>query len=1005
MEFPAANPPAEPAVQGGRSWATTPVRLPDASSPARPSSFNLCAAAPGLLAEAVEAFLPLGPEPEMASFGTLPSVRLHWSLQPIDWDVVAEPAGAVRGAAAEPVESFLPQFHETRIAAWPAKVQSPQLAIGAADWLVATATADPVPAPAAEPVESLLPSPGAPEVAAWPTIAALPQLTIAAADWSVATVMADAVAGPAAEPVESFLPGPAEQQIVAWPARGAELARFAMSPASWVLSVDLAGAVAAPAAQAVESLLPENPEPRMVVWPAAAVSLPSLAVAAADWELSAWPADPVSSPAAQAVESLLPENPEPRVVVWPAAAISLPSLALQAADWELSAWPADPVASPAAQAVESLLPAPAEPVAVPMVSAGVKLPEFAVAAIPPEPVEEFVPPLVVADACQDRMPSPPACEVVREVNPVFAGALPYAVAPMAATLNLELAQPEIRWEGDWRPSATAEPVIAYVAPHLAPVIAADFPVATPRIAALQRMVARRPQSLAAPAAESYPNAAEPSAPGSPLAASPSLPGTPALRVPAFSVEHATGNRAAAFRPDIPAVVEPPASEVNRGAGTPLAGTSAVQPLDSPAPVLRCGLPMARPATSDFICQQEPLAPIKSLLPVESKAAIMAPKFVVRPVFERVEEAVTPASKPAKKTPAFAEIFTITRAARKSNATRTGLFSAGKLIAASLIVGLGMWFGAGSVKISRQLFAIDNTIHGIGSRNTSSGLDTTSSGPANFPAAKYSAKSEGTIAKVRHAIQSRAAVEFTDSFRRMEAWGENAMTLPAGWSRNADGYVRTGQLALYRPAQSFSDYHFEFFGEIEKKSMDWAVRAKDSKNYYGMKMAVIEPGLRPVVAMVHYAVINGKKGQRIETPLGIMVHNNEPYHVAVDVKGNHVVTSIEGQQVDSWSDDSLKTGGVGFFSELGESARLYWMRVSKNQDWLGRVCAYLSSGSGSDTADLWREETPHAPTQPFTPAPPATDVAMAAAEDNEDFSEMGPQRARILKYGRTEICRS
>jgi hypothetical protein len=137
----------------------------------------------------------------------------------------------------------------------------------------------------------------------------------------------------------------------------------------------------------------------------------------------------------------------------------------------------------------------------------------------------------------------------------------------------------------------------------------------------------------------------------------------------------------------------------------------------------------------------------------------------------------------------------------------------------------------------------------------------------------------------------------------------------------------------------------------------------------------------------------------------MVHNHEPYHVEVNVKGNRVITSIEGQEVDSWTDDTLKIGGIGFFSDVGESARLYWIRVTKNQDWLGRVCAYLSNGSGTDTAELWSGDIPTAPSQPSRPAlPPGTDVTLAAAEI-EEFSHMGPQRARTLNYGRTELCRS
>jgi hypothetical protein len=423
------------------------------------------------------------------------------------------------------------------------------------------------------------------------------------------------------------------------------------------------------------------------------------------------------------------------------------------------------------------------------------------------------------------------------------------------------------------------------------------------------------------------------------------------------------------------------------------------------------LPLAKPVGMDSICQRAPMAPVKSLQSIAPNILIYAPKFVVRPLVERVEEAVAP-PKPAEKTPAFAEIFAISRAARRHTSSSTlgskSLFSAGKLIAASLIVGLSMWFGAGSVKISRQMLAINSTIHGIGS-SPSSSIDTVPSAPApGFPSPRYSAPKspEGPVAPMRRAIQSRAAVELTDTFRRVGAWGANAVSMPAGWSRHPDGYVRAGQLALFRPAQTFTDYSFEFFGEIEKKSMSWAVRAKDTQNYYAMKMTVIEPGLRPVVAVSHYAVVGGKKGQRVETPLSIMMHNHEPFHVAVSVKGNRVVTSIEGQEVDSWSDDLLKVGGVGFFSDAGESARLYWMRVSKNQDWLGRVCAYLSSGTGNNSADLWRGERPQGPTQPSEPAlPPAPDATMAAAEDIEEFSHSGPQRAGILKYGRTELCRS
>ena len=159
-------------------------------------------------------------------------------------------------------------------------------------------------------------------------------------------------------------------------------------------------------------------------------------------------------------------------------------------------------------------------------------------------------------------------------------------------------------------------------------------------------------------------------------------------------------------------------------------------------------------------------------------------------------------------------------------------------------------------------------------------------------------------------------------------------------------MNTGALALFRPTLKFNDYRMEFFGQIETKSIGWTVRATDAKNYHAMKLTVVEAGIRPFVALVHYNVVDGKSGHRTQTPLNVMVHNNRPMQFAVDVRGNRFVTSIDGEEVDSFIDNTLVAGGVGFFSEAGERARLYWMRVSRNDDWLGHVCAMLAEEAGA-----------------------------------------------------------
>ena len=261
-----------------------------------------------------------------------------------------------------------------------------------------------------------------------------------------------------------------------------------------------------------------------------------------------------------------------------------------------------------------------------------------------------------------------------------------------------------------------------------------------------------------------------------------------------------------------------------------------------------------------------------------------------------------------------------------------------------------------------------------------------------------APATGPVARVRQAIANRAAAEVTDTMRTgMDSWGAPAKSWAPGWSRHPDGYTRTGELALFSPSMTYANYRLEFFGQIENKGMGWVVRAQDKQNYYAMKFKVVEAGLRPVIAMVHYAVVKGRKGHTVDTTLSTMVHRNMPFRVSVDVHGSRLTAAIEGQQVDSWTDDLLASGGVGFFSEAGERARLYWMKVSKNQDWLGLVCSFIAGGDSAQKAELRMPGIPAGVPQPAAPEY-TPDAVLAEAETSHGFTG-GPQRARIWIRGR------
>lgn len=231
--------------------------------------------------------------------------------------------------------------------------------------------------------------------------------------------------------------------------------------------------------------------------------------------------------------------------------------------------------------------------------------------------------------------------------------------------------------------------------------------------------------------------------------------------------------------------------------------------------------------------------------------------------------------------------------------------------------------------------------------------------------------------IRQWMSQRATQNFADNFRAgLNQWTGVQPKWPKTWSYSTDGFIHPGQLALYRPSVPLSDYRFEFMAQIENKSVDWVVRARDADNYYALKFTVLQPGPRPIVAMVHYPVVEGHRGARVQTPVRMMIHANTPYRVTVDVKGNRYRAYIEDQQADFWTDDRLKTGGVGFFSEAGEHARVYWVKLESHGDILGRICGLLS-GNSSEVAtnkEIQAMDYRHAGTTDISAVPGPADAA-------------------------------
>jgi hypothetical protein len=155
------------------------------------------------------------------------------------------------------------------------------------------------------------------------------------------------------------------------------------------------------------------------------------------------------------------------------------------------------------------------------------------------------------------------------------------------------------------------------------------------------------------------------------------------------------------------------------------------------------------------------------------------------------------------------------------------------------------------------------------------------------------------------------------------------------------------MALYTPTLELQDYRVEFLAQIEKKALSWAVRAADLENYQVVKLVLSDSGPVPRAEIVRYAVVDGKRGKETRKPLPMSVTRDTIYRVAIDIRKNDVVLTVQGAVVDTWTEPRLARGGVGFFSAPGEKARLRWVGVWHQYDTLGRLCAYLSPYSMPD----------------------------------------------------------
>jgi hypothetical protein len=194
--------------------------------------------------------------------------------------------------------------------------------------------------------------------------------------------------------------------------------------------------------------------------------------------------------------------------------------------------------------------------------------------------------------------------------------------------------------------------------------------------------------------------------------------------------------------------------------------------------------------------------------------------------------------------------------------------------------------------------------------------------------------------IANLIQTQTSGTLREDFRSGFSNWDGLKSIGSDWTLQA-GQVRPASLRLWKPSTSLANYELEFLGKIDRKSMDWAFRAADLHNYYATKLVITHPGPLPNAGLVRFTVLDGRERERVELPLPLTLESGVDYRVRVSVRGNRFLTSVNGQLISSWMDSRISRGGVGFFSEDGESSMLKWVSVSERDSFLARIASHFS----------------------------------------------------------------
>ncbi|HEY1495433.1 MAG TPA: hypothetical protein VGF49_12865 [Candidatus Solibacter sp.] len=187
-------------------------------------------------------------------------------------------------------------------------------------------------------------------------------------------------------------------------------------------------------------------------------------------------------------------------------------------------------------------------------------------------------------------------------------------------------------------------------------------------------------------------------------------------------------------------------------------------------------------------------------------------------------------------------------------------------------------------------------------------------------------SGGTVVEMPAAVEAAPAVQIQLEEHFGSGW-DNWQGGTKDWLVDVAG-VRTGSLALFVPTMDLVDYDLEFLARIDTKSLTWVVRATDLQEYMRCTLTAIPGG---ELEFSRTVVRSGAGEETVIAPVRIPGKPRAAMTVRTRVSGDTFSVTVDGRDMDTWQEDRLYCGGIGFMGAHDDRARLYWVRISSSDN--------------------------------------------------------------------------